>query len=678
MSEPVSAVLDRGIDRVRRGSPSSVDLIHDRDDHDPLLSGYSWFLVLELREGRPQAGVDSSGLEADAWTVDVRDGRPVRVGIRAGSERARLYALYHIADCLTAGKPPSVWAMSRRPTLLRRYAQVRAGNMFRPHFRPDLFDRDIAELPGLGMNGVILTCIAPTGTPVAQTIPFALITDGVTVDRFTLPAFRAMLDRIKSYGLDIFLQHQAFVPPPFTVEDAHDHYRGVRELPGFDEAIVKSSRALAESIFTHLPQVDGLLFHSVECGWLWGDAAAIFPCKDDGAGERSFEAYLTGLTDACTAFGKELFFWAHVSGISAKQIRLVHRVLARFPAVVVAEDHAHENDCWPHAPVLGHLPEDLRAEIAGRRFGISIVTTDGEYFGAGALPTAFPDPHILAARTAVMLGAELAWVRLNALSATPLGTLDDINAIHVIAVSEQWWDSPRATSQLWHEWCARRFGVTAAPAVVSALQKSGTIITRGLSAGGIPLIDHSGLPVSVWNPRSTNRAWALFARPGELLVDKTYDDLEGQDFRPWQVGARGVELESFLQQSREAESAAREALREIESVRTALAPEDSAYLSGCFEDALLVIEAVRLTAVAARASAVWLRDGRDASRRELEAACVAMEACADRIVAERGNDFCRLHFFFKTVLHGREYSGYGVPTGLRAIADMYLTEGERT
>jgi len=299
---------------------------------------------------------------------------------------------------------------------------------------------------------------------------------------------------------------------------------------------------------------------------------------------------------------------------------------------------------------------------------------DGEYFGAGALPTAYPEPHIRAAQAATKLGAEMSFVRMNEQSQTPLGTMQDINAIHVIATTEQWWENPRPTEQLWQEWCARRFGAAAADKVASALKKSAIFITKGASVGHMPLMFHSGLSASQGG-KSTG--WALFARPGALLVDKPYDQVVGSEFFAWQVQARGVKIEDFLRDSKEAEAAMREALKEIESVRDQLAPDDATYLTTCFEDALLMIEAIRRTAVAQHAKAVFQRKRSDANRETLKNACAALDEYADHIESERGNDFRSVHFFLRTSLRGRIHSGYGVPIALRSIADTFRkTVGE--
>jgi len=345
-----SALLRRGMERIREKAPGPVDVLHHRAVPDPCLRDYAWVLDLD-GYAEPTARNGASAEQDDAWTVEVSDALPKVVRVRGDTERARLYAMYHVADCLAAGKPPATWAAHRRPLVPKRYALVTAGCVWSPVCRPDLFDRDIVELPGMGFNGVIIGCTPTHGSSIGrQTLPFTLTDNGVEVDRFKVPMFQSMFDRIKSYGLDICLFHQAFVPPPFTMEQVRGHYDGQRDLPGFAEAARDGHRALADAIFTHFPQVDALLHHSLECDWFWGNAAAVFPCRDEAAAVRSLDAHLTGLTDACKRHGKDLLYWTHVCGINARQIRLLHEILSRHPSVLVVEDNAWENCCWPHAP----------------------------------------------------------------------------------------------------------------------------------------------------------------------------------------------------------------------------------------------------------------------------------------------------------------------------------------
>ena len=662
-----SPILKRGIERIENKSPQAVDVLYGRAPDDPMVSAYDWVVVLD------EIGIAvGDSLEDDSWAVETSGEKPAQVSIRAQTERARLFALYHIAGCLDIGTPVSEWSVERRPLLQKRYALISGGNVWSKVARPDWVARDIEDLPAMGMNGVLFYPTPTHGSMIGrQTIPLSLTEDGVVVDESKLAAFHYMFDHIKTYGLDIGLMHQAFIPSQFTMEEVRKAYDGEVILDGLDEAIEKTSCEMADAIFTRMPQVDSLFFHSLECEWMWGRAVAMFPCKNDEACGRAFEAYLTGMLRACDTHGKTLMFWTHVSGIPARQIRLIHEILERYPTVLVMEDHKWPNNTWPHSPVMGHIAEDIQDTVTARRWGMSIDTTDGEYYGGGALPTAYPDPHVLSGQVCVERGAECAFIRFNAQALTPQRTMEDVNGIHLAATSETWWTPARPMDVLWSDWCTRRFGKEAAPAVVTALKKSEAIILKGLSTARHPLIDHSALLTQVWKPGSRMNAWGIFARPGELLVDKPWDALTCPEIRLWQVNGRGVALDDFLQDNTEARDAAGDALKAIESVHEYLAAADYTYLKTCFEDAMIMMDAIRYAAIGARASVLYMEDTSETNLKALQAACEDLEACADRIESEKGIDFRPAHHLFKTRLNGAEIQSYGTPISLRVIAGQY-------
>ena len=217
-----SAIVTRGLERIEAWSPAAVDILHHRHLDDPSIKNYSWVVELTDVSSMDTEPADRTAeLDADAWTIRVNGSTPAQVSVRAGTERAQLYALYHIAECLATGKPPAEWPVERRPRVPKRYAWPSAGNVWSPVFRPDQYKQVIEELPGLGINGVLITCTTTHGTHYGRdTIPFDLTDDGVVVDHHKLPVFRALFDELKSYGLDIHLLHQAFTPPTFTSEDA--------------------------------------------------------------------------------------------------------------------------------------------------------------------------------------------------------------------------------------------------------------------------------------------------------------------------------------------------------------------------------------------------------------------------------------------------------------------------
>jgi len=320
---------------------------------------------------------------------------------------------------------------------------------------------------------------------------------------------------------------------------------------------------------------------------------------------------------------------------------------------------------------LYHLAEDIWNKVTARRWGMSITSTDGEFYGEGSYPTAYPEPNVHSVETAVQRGAECVYVRFNEQNMTPLRALEDVNAIHLIACSEVMWQDPRPIDVLWTDWCTRRFGAAAAPAFVSAIKKSKSFILQGLSAGNQPLVDAWFRQAASWTPGRAYRAWDLFARPGERLVDKPWDELVCDEIRPWQVSARGVVLEDFLQGSVQAEDDMREGLREIESVRGDLAEEDYAYLSTCFANAILFIQAVRVTAAAALVASLYAREKSAEHRQRLETACAAMDDCADHIEAEHQTLYPHGYQTIRQAIVGNIRGAYGPPVGLRRIAEEY-------
>jgi len=669
LNTDLTPVLRRGLDRIRQLSPDQVDLLHHRRAEDSLGNEYSWILtVTPLNE--PARGKET-WQDLESWEIEVSAGEPAQIGLNCTGERGRLYALYHIAACLEQGKEPSQWAAERKPLLEKRYAWVGAGNCWYDVYRPDLFEHDLRELPAMGFNGILLVCNETEGTSAGrQPLPLSLTEGGVKVDRYRLRPYQWLFERLKSYALDICIFHQAYLPPQYSLQEVHEYYNGQRDLPGFEEKIKESSRDLAEALFRELPQIDSLLFHSLECAWFWGHAAAMFPSKDDAAAERALRAYLDGLGSACSTAGKDLLFWTHVSGVSPKQLRLMREVVLDYPEVLLLEDQAHENEHWLHCPVMGHVPQDLIEAQSRKRFGLAINTTDGEYYGAGSLPTAYPEPHIRAAQTALELKMELGIVRLNEQSATPLGTLQDINAIHISGVSEKWWTPERPLEELWLEWCARRFSQKAARQVAAALQKSADIMTKGFSVGKMALMNHNGLKDSVWR-RGNNWGFEIFDKPGELIITGDFEDLRPCDLRAWQVEARGASIEDFLRSSKEGENAALEALELLESVKSDLSSEDYTYLTSCFQDSLPLIEGIRSTALAAYATSQLIKKPGEEQKQKKEQACAAMESLADKVEAERGLNFLPVYPIFKITWQGKEYKGYGLPIALRGIAQYF-------
>jgi hypothetical protein len=113
----------------------------------------------------------------------------------AGSKRAQIYALYHLADCLATGKPSAEWAVERRPRVPKHYGWPSAGNVSSPIFRPDQFKQVIEEMPALGINGVLITCTSMHGTDCDATAASAPTGAAVLFLSGTAGAVRARTSR---------------------------------------------------------------------------------------------------------------------------------------------------------------------------------------------------------------------------------------------------------------------------------------------------------------------------------------------------------------------------------------------------------------------------------------------------------------------------------------------------
>jgi len=691
------------VDRIRELAPGPVDVVHGRAA-DGQRGRYRGVFVLGTPGDRTElaeAWGDERPASGDAYLVKSLGGQPPVAAVSGIGPRGTMYAAYQLADRLAAdgsegvgrggdgsgaaGESLAGLDVRRVPRVKRRLAFLSAGSHGGEFFRPMLFRRSLRELPRYGFNGVLIIPSAYHGTAAGRSLlPLKSVDDRVVALEPQIDEWRAMLDEIKHYGHEIVICWPAYVPPGYSVDDARAHLAGKKRLPDYEEAVGRYQRALLAAVFDELPQIDGVMFHSLETiGPAEGDygrAAAIFPLANREISTRVFRAYLGAIDEVCHERGKRMAFWTHVCGIRGRNVRLLREVLFDYPRVTIVEDHYWPNAGWPTLPVMGYLPDDLRATIHTRNpFGMFLITTDGEYYGGGSLPTAYPDPHFEAAREAVRREAELVLIRTGQQDRTRQGLLFHFGEIVPLSAAAALWEPCPPLTELWDDWARRRYGPRAAPEIVRALKQCEVILTKGFTYQGLPLLSHSGLPSYTWRPSdSPHSRFGLFRAPGTPVSRVTnYDELGQADYIPFQVKARSASMAEFRARQQAALEAADEALRSIEAVRSEPRPEDYAHMRRAFEDARWVLGALVRLGEAAHAT-ILLRSGggdnnadRAALRTQFEDAVKELDSYADRIARERDADFLRPQHFIVDTIDGRRLRAPPLPLTLKAIAADY-------
>jgi hypothetical protein len=562
----------------------------------------------------------------------------------------------------------------RKPLVPNRVATVSACTNLGERYPPGLFDRTVEQLPSLGFNGVMVMISTVHGTSAGRDLLPQIVGDPEKTK-----AWSAMFDRIEALGLNIYLSFAPIIPPEFTKEQVKAYYAGQRELDGLPARIRAVTEAQADAVFTALPQVDGLMLHSLELEELWGpNVVSPYPAKDVPAAERALGAYLNGLQAACQKHQKQAWFWTHVWGVTTVQIRSIRSVLREHPEVVPIEDHLWPNNGWPTLPLLGYLPPDLRDELkAPRRFGIYLDTTDGEYFGAGNMLSSYPDPHWRAAVDSVERGAHVVLVRLNVLDRTSRGTLFGLNGIMPTAVARALWAPRPSLDEVWRDWAADLFGREAAPHVVAALKETATVLTKGFSYRGMYLLEHSTISQHRWRPTTSWRGDArtpLIGPPtGRPLYDADAGSVPAQESIGWQIRPTSGRIADFEQNQAEARAAVERATAALQAAKPHLSDSDYEHLHEACVNTQWMLKAVhQLGLLAHAANVVMTADRRDPQQLQAWAKEIGnLQGLAARIEQEFGDDYLTTHDFIRVTLDGQKRHGPSLAMCLRAVAQTH-------
>lgn len=532
--------------------------------------------------------------------------------------RSMLYAAYRLADLLRAGKELNNLSLIFQPKIKERFVSFGATTHGRREYHPELFWKTLNELPRFGYNGVII--YPGGGTPLGRhSSPLVETKDGkLTLDPENTARWKDWLAKVDAYGLDIMMTVPPSVPAGYDMKDIREYYSGGPEPKDYLKNLKSNFRNYLELLTRTYPEADLYMFNSTE-GATFGRNFRFFGHPSSGkypvdAYLRNNEAIMTAYFDVLKDFfGDELhkvMFWTHSFGLTSDGIRKMREILFQYPAVTIIEDDFWNNNLWPfELPAMAYLPTDLRAKVSENNpFALFQIATDGEYYGGGSLPNAYPDSHVRSAKEAVERNARMMIQRLDLHDRTPYGTAFGTMEIVPLAASRQIWEPEPTIDETWHNWAERRFGTQAAPYVVKALQESESIIHKGLSCNGIDLLCvGSEFSPRLWMQSDTGvTRFYLFGKPGRDFVADEDDVISSEEFTAYQMDTHSIAIEDWRKNQEEARQAVERGLAQIEKARPYLTEPDYEMLKGIYTNGRHVLHAVRLLGQAAYATNIML------------------------------------------------------------------------
>ena len=336
-------VQNNTIALLSRNLPQPVDVLHIKDYDEKLHKNYS-LVVYAGRAGqlgehlRAKAGIPQ--LEGDAHYCRTISRKPLTVCLAAGNDRGVFYAASELCRAMKLGKDISQLEIIRKPLVPVRMAHMGASTHFGTYFRPGLYDEYVGKLAQLGANSIFVVPARTHGTSAGmEELPFRFRDGQIVPIEPRVKEWQHAFDKIESYGHDIYVLCSAFIPPDLDIEQVRDYYNGKIDIPGYEEQAAQTMKQMLRAIFEHLPQVDGIVLHSLELGELWGRGVSIFPTEDLERARGVTETYFNALIESCQANDKTPCFWSHAFGVDGEQLRQLRSILA---AVSYTHLRAHE------------------------------------------------------------------------------------------------------------------------------------------------------------------------------------------------------------------------------------------------------------------------------------------------------------------------------------------------
>lgn len=561
---------------------------------------------------------DYDSLKNDSYLIKTISKNPLTLIVSGINNRGLIYAAYKLADILKSKEDVSSLNLYFQPKIKDRFVSFGATTHGRRYYRPALHYQSLKELPRYGYNGIII--YPGGGTPIARhSSPILEFENGqLFADKKNTLLWKNWFREIKSYDHKIMMAIPPLIPPGYDKDSINNFYLGGTEPDSYLENLQTHFRQFLKLLISEYPEIDKFMFNSTE-GATFGHNKRFFesPKPERFSNEdylRNNEQIMTSYFDVLKDFFKTDFnkvsFWTHSFGLTSEGIRKMREILFQFPEVMIIEDDFWNNNLWPFdLPAMAYLPKDLRREISKKNpFALFQIATDGEYYGGGFLPNAYPGSHIRSANEAIERNAEMVIQRIDLHDRTNYGTLFGTMEIVPFAASRQLWEPTPNEAEIWEDWVNRRFGKQAGPFIINALQESKNIILNGLSCNGIDLLAvGSEINPRLWFKETELSRFYLFSKPNVKMVHKNlYDIITSEEYTAYQMETHTIPIENYRKNQLSALQSIEKGLNEIEKARNYLNKKDYHLLKAIFMNGRDVINALQLLGEVAYAGNIIL------------------------------------------------------------------------
>ncbi len=525
-------------------------------------------------------------LAAEEYSIEPGERRVV---VRASTPRGLLYGAYALAE-----------RVPDRPMRSKPHFAVREwwSAAFQANFNLPLggaFDRPIEEIsaivsrtiqeaPRYGINTLQLMGRAGEGgidlswfLHYDEFPKLRTRTIGYGIQRRT-EEIRKLAREAHRHGLDFLLWDHELVFPERMLE-AYPEMRGQDYPFCFSHPLVmRFLDAKVDEFFRRLPEVDGLDLTFAETrGYNILEHGG---CKCEQCSRLSTEQKLRQVVmkmyEACRRNGKrlEVRSYNQAPAHAERMLRALRGLPRDIPVITKNTVVDFRGTAYPDNPMLGAF---------GAQPEVLELTATPEGSGYGYLPALLGDfykreiSQVASGRNfagiAIRTDYHLQYGHATFFTPGPaVLTFDTPNEFNVLVASRLAWNPELSIDRLWREWTRQRYGAQAAPAVERALRRTAAISQGIFFVKGFSLLTHLNMvPHLETIDAELEKSYLLEFFPKNAEYRRTYEQLR----KPSEEVLRDI-----LAEKEAAAAAARDSLRDVESVRAMLAPKEYEQLAG--------------------------------------------------------------------------------------------------